>query len=183
MNSVMNFLADYYIWFFVAALLLSFALIGFIIDTKKKQKNEFKGESIETTNNAPTSTPTSTPEVIGETVNVGPEAVLGGNNTTTTLESVNPAPVSDETMEINDIPINEVSTPVENVNQTVEPINQTPTENITIGSPITSEDYKPVEPQFEELNIPEAPEAPVQNESSQVLESLSFDDNDENKNA
>lgn len=182
MNSVMNFLADYYIWFFVAALLLSFALIGFIIDTKKKQKNEFKGESIETTNNAPTSTPTSTPEVIGETVNVGPEAVLGGNNTTT-LESVNPAPVSDETMEINDIPINEVSTPVENVNQTVEPINQTPTENITIGSPITSEDYKPVEPQFEELNIPEAPEAPVQNDSSQVLESLSFDDNDENKNA
>lgn len=182
MNSVMNFLADYYIWFFVAALLLSFALIGFIIDTKKKQKNEFKGESIETTNNAPTSTPTSTPEVIGETVNVGPEAVLGGNNTTT-LESINPAPVSDETMEINDIPINEVSTPVENVNQTVEPINQTPTENITIGSPITSEDYKPVEPQFEELNIPEAPEAPVQNDSSQVLESLSFDDNDENKNA
>ena len=86
-------------------------------------------------------------------------------------------------MEINDIPLNEVSTPVENVNQTVEPINQTPTENITIGSPITSEDYKPVEPQFEELNIPEAPEAPVQNESSQVLESLSFDDNDENKNA
>lgn len=179
MNSVMNFLADYYIWFFVAALLLSFALIGFIIDTKKKQKNEFKGESIETPNNAPA----STPEVIGQTVNVGPEAVLGGNNTTTTLESINPAPVSDETMEINDIPINEVSTPVENVNQTVEPINQTPTENITIGSPITSEDYKPVEPQFEELNIPEAPEAPVQNDSSQVLESLSFDDNDENKNA
>ena len=179
MNSVMNFLAGYYIWFFVAALLLSFALIGFIIDTKKKQKNEFKGESIETPNNAPA----STPEVIGQTVNVGPEAVLGGNNTTTTLESINPAPVSDETMEINDIPFNDVSTPVENVNQTVEPINQTPTENITIGSPITSEDYKPVEPQFEELNIPEAPEAPVQNESSQVLESLSFDDNDENKNA
>lgn len=179
MNSVMNFLADYYIWFFVAALLLSFALIGFIIDTKKKQKNEFKGESIETPNNAPA----STPEVIGETVNVGPEAVLGGNNNTTTLESINPAPVSEETMEINDIPFNDVSTPVENVKQTVEPINQTPTENITIGSPITSEDYKPVEPQFEELNIPEAPEAPVQNESSQVLESLSFDDNDENKNA
>lgn len=179
MNSVMNFLADYYIWFFVAALLLSFALIGFIIDTKKKQKNEFKGESIETPNNAPA----STPEVIGETVNVGPEAVLGGNNTTTTLESINPAPVSEETMEINDIPFNDVNTPVENVNQTVEPINQTPTENITIGSPITSEDYKPVEPQFEELNIPEAPEAPVQNDSSQVLESLSFDDNDENKNA
>lgn len=179
MNSVMNFLADYYIWFFVAALLLSFALIGFIIDTKKKQKNEFKGESIETPNNAPA----ITPEVIGQTVNVGPEAVLGGNNNTTTLESINPAPVSEETMEINDIPFNDVSTPVENVNQTVEPINQTHTENITIGSPITSEDYKPVEPQFEELNIPEAPEAPVQNESSQVLESLSFDDNDENKNA
>lgn len=178
MNSVMNFLADYYIWFFVAALLLSFALIGFIIDTKKKQKNEFKGESIETTN----STPTSTPEVIGETVNVGAEAVLGGNNTTT-LESINPAPVSDETMEINDIPFNEVSTPVESVNSVPEPTMQAPTESVTIGSPITSEDYKPIEPQFEELNIPEAPEAPEQNDNPLELESLSFDDNDENKNA
>lgn len=174
MNSVMNFLADYYIWFFVAALLLSFALIGFIIDTKKKQKNEFKGESIEATN--------STPEVIGDTVNVGPGSVLGGN-TTTTLESINPAPVSDETMEINDIPFNEVSTPVESVNSVPEPTTQAPTENITIGSPITSEDYRTPEPQFEELNIPEAPEAPEQNDNSLELESLSFDDNDENKNA
>ena len=44
MDSVMNFLADNYIWFFVAAGVLLFALIGFIIDSKKKQKSEFKGD-------------------------------------------------------------------------------------------------------------------------------------------
>lgn len=176
MNSVMNFLADYYIWFFVAALLLSFALIGFIIDTKKKQKNEFKGESIEPTSSARA----STPEVVGQTVNAGPESVMGG---TTPVESINPTPVSDETMEINDIPLNETTTPTESTESVSEPIMQTPTENITIGSPITTEDYKPAEPQFEELNIPEAPEAPEQNDNPIELESLSFDDNDENKNA
>ena len=44
MESVMNFLADNYIWFFVAAGVLLFALIGFIIDSKRKKKNEFKGD-------------------------------------------------------------------------------------------------------------------------------------------
>ena len=44
MENVMNFLADNYIWFFVAAGILCFALIGFIIESRKKQKNEFKGD-------------------------------------------------------------------------------------------------------------------------------------------
>ena len=48
MESVMNFLAENYIWFFVAAGVLLFALIGFLIDGKNKSKNEFKGESVNT---------------------------------------------------------------------------------------------------------------------------------------
>ena len=48
MESVMNFLAENYIWFFVAAGVLLFALIGSLIDDKNKSKNEFKGESVNT---------------------------------------------------------------------------------------------------------------------------------------
>ena len=47
MDSVMNFLAENYIWFFIAAGVLLFALIGFLIEGKSKNKSEFKGESIE----------------------------------------------------------------------------------------------------------------------------------------
>lgn len=140
MNSVMNFLAEYYIWFFVTALLLSFALIGFIIDTKKKQKSEFKGESIETPK-----------EEVTPTV----------ENNTTTLESINPTPVSEETMEINDIPLKE-----------------TTTENISIGEPISTEST----PSIDELNIHEVPEYPLNNNEEVELESLDFDDVDNNKN-
>lgn len=79
MESVMNFLANNYIWFFVASGILVFALIGFIIDSKKKSKVEFKGEEVEST------TPV-TEEVVP------------------TVEEEFPTEV-DKTIEINDIPI------------------------------------------------------------------------------
>lgn len=143
MESVMNFLADYYIWFFVGAVVLCFALIGFIIDARKKKKNEFKGEAItEPVNNVNVQTPVANePQVVGNTVNMGGEATLGTQNT-----------VSDTTMEINDIPI---ATPkVEVPEQKVEfysgpvempaaepaPINNVqtnPTPTATIGEPIS----------------------------------------------
>ncbi len=96
MESVMNFLADYYIWFFIGALVLCFALIGFIIDARKKKKNEFKGEAIaepNVTENVQQVT-NNQPQVVGNTVNMEGEATLGSTNT-----------VSDSTMEINDIPM------------------------------------------------------------------------------
>ncbi len=46
MENVMNFLAENYIWFFVAAGVLLFALVGFLIEGKNKNKSEVKGESI-----------------------------------------------------------------------------------------------------------------------------------------
>lgn len=44
---MLDFLADNYIWFFVASGILLLALIGFIVGNKKKAKaKEFKGESV-----------------------------------------------------------------------------------------------------------------------------------------
>lgn len=48
MESITNFLAEHYIWFFVAAGVLTLALIGFLIDSRKKHKKEFKGEAAPT---------------------------------------------------------------------------------------------------------------------------------------
>ena len=146
MESVMNFLADYYIWFFVGALVLCFALIGFIIDARKKKKNEFKGGTIEETTATTTTnvqTPTNEPQVVGSTVNVGGEATLGVTNT-----------VSDSTMEINDIPmapqpqavpeetkVEFYQGPVEMPTAQPAPIsNETtamPSQPVTIGEPIS----------------------------------------------
>ena len=96
MESVMDFLAEYYIWFFVAAGILCFALIGFIIDARKKKKNEFKGESISEVAQVQNTVPTESSEVVGSTVNVGGEATLGTVNNNQSVEA---------TMEINDIPM------------------------------------------------------------------------------
>ena len=43
---MLDFLSENYIWFFVAAVVLLFALIGFIVEGKKKKSKEFKGESV-----------------------------------------------------------------------------------------------------------------------------------------
>ena len=40
MDSILSFLADNYKYFMIAAVVLLFALIGFIVDGKKKKKNE-----------------------------------------------------------------------------------------------------------------------------------------------
>lgn len=167
MESVMNFLADYYIWFFVGAVVLCFALIGFIIDARKKKKNEFKGEAINEPNTQNvTPTPVSNePQVVGNTVNVGGEATLGTTNT-----------VSDSTMEINDIPMAPTNPQVEEPAKvefyagpvempTVEqaPVNNTiPTSNetATIGEPISFDNSA--------VSQPVAPEvAPVQQDTVQ----------------
>lgn len=138
MDSVMNFLADNYIWFFVAAGVLLFALIGFIIDSKKKQKSEFKGESIEENKEEPV--------VVGETTSVGGEAVLGSSslNNESTSEIAEQSSPSENTMEINDIPLAE-----ENNN------------NNSIGSRVEFGSNE-TEPLTEELNLEEKPEVPIE---------------------
>lgn len=51
MDSILNFLADNYIWFMIGGVVLLFALIGFIIDGKKKNKDENKSVETPVTNN------------------------------------------------------------------------------------------------------------------------------------
>lgn len=137
MDSVMNFLADNYIWFFVAAGVLLFALIGFIIDSKKKQKSEFKGESIEENKEEPV--------VVGETTSVGGEAVLGSSslNNESTSEIAEQSSPSENTMEINDIPLTEENN------------------NNFIGSRVEFSSNE-TEPLTEELNLEEKPEVPIE---------------------
>lgn len=146
MESVINFLADYYIWFFVAAGVLCFALVGFIIESKKKDKNTFKGESISTNeqpvpstpveNAVPTETASVTNEPqpeLAETVQPTPaEPISAHLETPETHENV----VTEDTMEINDIPLKEEEkTPIEFYskstginNNEVTPISETPNE-------------------------------------------------------
>lgn len=175
MESVMNFLAEYYIWFFVAAIVLCFALIGFIIDSKKKQKGEVKNNTLD-----------STPEMsipVNNTMDM---------NTVTKTESAsnmtgNNEPVNmDATMEINDIPINNTPNVVsmENNNNVVNntPVMEpTKTETSTVTTEtqtnaIPVNDERPAVmldelPEVESLNLNEVPTKP-----EEKLESFDFSD-------
>ena len=180
MESVMNFLAEYYIWFFVAAIVLCFALIGFIIDSKKKQKGEVKNNTLD-----------RTPEM-SIPVNNTMDMNNGLENTVTKTESAsnmigNNEPVNmDATMEINDIPINNTPNVVsmENNNNVV---NNTPVMELTkTDTPtVTTEtqsnatpvnDERPAVmldelPEVESLNLNEVPTKP-----EEKLESFDFSD-------
>lgn len=179
MESVMNFLAEYYIWFFVAAIVLCFALIGFIIDSKKKQKGEVKNNTLD-----------STPEM-SIPVNNTMDMNNGLENTVTNSESVsnmtgNNEPVNmDATMEINDIPINNTTNVGSMENNNV--VNNTPvmemdtTETSTVttetqSNAIPVNDERPAVmldelPEVESLNLNEVPTKP-----EEKLESFDFTD-------
>lgn len=180
MESVMNFLAEYYIWFFVAAIVLCFALIGFIIDSKKKQKGEVKNNTLD-----------STPEM-SIPVNNTMDMNNGLENTVTKTESAsnmtgNNEPVNmDATMEINDIPINNTPNVVsmENNNNVVNntPVMEpTKTETSTVttetqSNAIPVNDERPAVmldelPEVESLNLNEVPTKP-----EEKLESFDFTD-------
>lgn len=199
MESVMNFLADNYIWFFVAAGILCFALIGFIIESRKKQKNEFKGESIEesasateapvqSTVNPVANEPLKTEEpvqVVGNTVDMGGEATLGSVDKS--LE---------DTMEINDIPLaNEetqnqssiefysgpiempVETPKPAPEPIIEPVAELPKEEFSMGevepsnSGVTATIGDPVSyEQVSSFNEPEQTEVKVVQENVEKTE-------------
>ena len=179
MESVMNFLAEYYIWFFVAAIVLCFALIGFIIDSKKKQKGEVKNNTLD-----------STPEM-SIPVNNTMDMNNGLENTVTKTESAsnmtgNNEPVNmDATMEINDIPINNTTNVGSMENNNV--VNNTPvmemdtTETPTVTTETQSNatpvnDERPAVmldelPEVESLNLNEVPTKP-----EEKLESFDFSD-------
>lgn len=152
MENVMNFLADNYIWFFVAAGVLFFALIGFIIESKKKTKSEFKGESIDNSviesNLTPLEDSNSNVEVINSNVNLSNtennnilepvvNTTLGENNS---IEEIKPREVLNSSVEV---PIN-VPTP-EPMPEVSETIVETPVINNTFST-ITPEEITPIKP-------------------------------------
>lgn len=49
MQTFIDFLVNNYLWFIIIALILVFALIGYLVDTSERtnKKNEFKEESLE----------------------------------------------------------------------------------------------------------------------------------------
>lgn len=111
MEKIMDFLAENYIWFFVVAGILCFALIGFIIESRKKHKNDFKGESIEEKqdvfNNTPLDIAPSEPTALDVNTNKNTINSTNNNEVVENLSFDNT-----DTMEINDIPlVNENSKP------------------------------------------------------------------------
>lgn len=184
MESVMNFLAEYYIWFFVAAIVLCFALIGFIIDSKKKQKGEVKNNTLD-----------STPEIsipVNNTMenNNGLESVTNKPESASNMAGNNEPVNMDATMEINDIPINNTPNVVsmENNNNVVNntPVMEpTKTETPTVttethSNAIPVNDERPAVmleelPEVESLNLNEVPTKP-EDKPEEKLESFDFSD-------
>ncbi len=155
---MLDFLSENYIWFFVGAIVLLFALIGFIVEGKKKKNKEFKGQSV-------------------------PENVDSVENATK-LE-VNDIPVNDNISEMQSTQgqgvlepqsISEINVPNNsagmnaNDQNPVEPINENQT--VTIGEPIEVKN-DPV--------IPTAPESfydePLMPNTNQEEKPMSFEIN------
>lgn len=173
MESVINFLADYYIWFFVAAGILVFALIGFIIESKKKDKNNFKGESIDNNvsleNNVNNEVNNQVEEVntlenlnTNDSVNQSIDTPQVGeqeemlNEQINTLESTPVMENNEDTMEINDIPLkDEEKTPIEFYNEPVQSFESTQSneENITNDTPVVDLNSSDSNENLETLNI------------------------------
>ncbi len=135
---MLDFLSENYIWFFVAAIVLLFALIGFIVEGKKKKSKEFKGESVnenvENINNASGLEVNDIP--VAETLN------NISNEPTVPVESATePQTIAEtNTMEtLQGVNVSEQTSPSTNENQSV-----------TIGEPIEMKS-EPV--------IPTAPES------------------------
>ncbi len=161
MDSVLNFLADYYYIFIIISGLLLFALIGFIVMGKKKAKQEREGVDptqapVQTEVNANVGVPSETPAP-AVTPEMQPTTVV--QNTAPVTPQVTPDPTQNLTMQDaqmmmppeeevkNDEPTLIINDP--SATPTVEPTPVAPSP----ASPVASV-------------IPEAPAAPVDNNTT-----------------
>ena len=144
---MLDFLSENYIWFFVAAVVLLFALIGFIVEGKKKKNKEFKGESVQET-----------------AQNMQNTAGLEVNDIPVT-ETVQPQPM--EQVSIEPQPVQNMSEPQTigetntlNASHTTSEVAPNENQNITIGEPIQmkSEPVIPTAPEsfYDEPLMPES---------------------------
>lgn len=182
MEGILDFLENNYIWFLVAAVILLFALVGFIVDSKRKQK-KMEGNFEGTGNTAPLANevPVSPVENVNTPVEETTEAPVFENNTEvqTPVESApeviafNEAPV--ENTNSNDMTFNDIPTPQVNETPVVEaPVQEEIIEPFNIGTPVEAPAVSPVveepvvtpsEPVIEPVN-----QNPAPTEASQVVE-------------
>ena len=136
MESILDFLANNYIWFLIAAIVLAFALIGFIIDSKRKEKKKKTEDGIVNGNDL------NGPEVAAAPSINNDATGINVASTTTTDPQVAQAPVMETPTEINNTPSpNEA---VQSVTpQEPQPVNA-PTEAQTVVQP--TEVNTPVQP-------------------------------------
>lgn len=135
---MLDFLSENYIWFFVAAVVLLFALVGFIVEGRKKKNKEFKGESV---NENVEDMPSSTGLEVNDIPIAEPTNDVNSEPTVTPLENIQEPQAIMETPAIE-----------QTQDSTVEQVDIKPVENsnITIGEPIQMQN-EPV--------IPTAPES------------------------
>lgn len=161
MDSILNFLADNYIWFMIGGVVLLFALIGFVIDDKKKNKNE--NQSVET--------PVTNTATVNQ-VPLNQESNVVSNETPAPTvmpseEGVQDFTPSEPTLTF-DTPANEVNEPV--ISETTnlngdskigEPITfETPSTTVSEVEPVQAVEtpvVSAVEPSFNEMPSEPAP--------------------------
>ena len=143
MESILNFLFDNYVWVLIIGLIIIITLIGFIVDTKKKQKKleNISKDNIETNleqinvNNAVTSSNTSNQNVV-EPANIEPvqENIINNPMPDNTLNQNVVEPTNIESVQENII---SNPMPDNTLNQNiVEPANIEPVQENFISNPM-----------------------------------------------
>jgi len=137
MEKILDFLANYYIYFLIAAGVLFFALIGFIVDLKKKKDEDPIVEEAITPEEV---APVPQVEVMEEVPAVEPETFEVLEQASE--ESFNPAPpmpVVEETP-VYDVPVQEVPTmPEENVVVNEVSVNDIPMNDVSVQESMSVE--------------------------------------------
>ncbi len=194
MDGILNFLADYYILFIILSVILLFALIGFIVGERKKNKAGVQTASATDLPINNTDTPVQNPDVT-----IAPEAPVmmsePVNSEVVQMEvpGVNETEVSNEPTLVIDEPVNQTNTVVaeetpvmmnEPVQMDSQIVNESPAlesevsneptlvidepaqnENMPIDEPVQMETLAGNEIETPDMVVPTIPEVEVQNES------------------
>lgn len=187
MEGILSFLSDNYIWFMIGAGVLLLALIGFLVDSKKKKKTETmtpmtNSDPVVPGVALPTDTPVSTPVENVENASVAPvteepslvfeEPSLqnnNGQNVSFDEPQVVQEPVAEEptvipTPSIFDTPSEESAPTIgEPISASDSVVNEEPVmSEPVVSEPVTQEPVAPVAPTVEPTVIPtETPVVPT----------------------
>lgn len=144
MESILNFLANNYLWFLIAAVVLAILLIIFIVDTKRKEKKE-----TEITEEKPVSTEPNLENVdlTQPNLNEAPASALASDSTSTSVGNENEAITSNELN--NNVQEASNTVNVEN-NAFTTPVNE---ESVNTETPAAPNFEQPASSNFEPTGI------------------------------